>query len=129
MELLTYPTIKLIHISTAVISIGLFTYRGSQKLRNHHYQANKWLRTLPHINDSILLACAIYLATLSHQYPISHPWLSAKIIGLLLYIGFGMMVMRFARNQLQRSAAFVLALLSFAYIVAVAISRDPFVCL
>ncbi|ARN76436.1 hypothetical protein BST96_15155 [Oceanicoccus sagamiensis] len=120
-----YPTIKLLHITTAVITILCFTYRGARKVNDGHYRPAKWLRIVPHINDTVLLSCAIYLATQSRQYPLTTDWVSAKLLALFAYIGLGMVVMRLAKNQQQRIIAFGLALVCFAYIVAVALSRSP----
>lgn len=121
-----YPFIKLLHISTAIISISLFTYRASLKLKRPSHQARGWLHYSPHLNDSILLSCAIYLAIKTQQYPFSTDWLSVKVIALFTYILLGMVVLRYARTQAQRITAFILALISFAYILAVAINRSPF---
>ncbi len=125
MDIALYPTVKLLHITTAAITIVCFTYRGAMKINDGHYRPPRWLRILPHANDTILLCCAIYLATQSRQYPLSTDWVSAKLVALFAYIGLGMVVMRFAKNQQQRIVAFVLALGCFAYIVAVALSRSP----
>jgi uncharacterized membrane protein SirB2 len=119
-----YQTIKLLHIACAALSICGFIVRAALKLRNSPTLKQRWIRTLPHFNDTILLGCAIYLATSIHQYPFANSWLSAKLLALLLYIGMGMVVMRFGRNQKQRIAALIIALLSFSYIVAVALSRS-----
>ena len=109
----------------AAISIGGFTLRGLLKLRESTALQQPWIKVVPHINDTILLSCAVYLSVMSRQYPLTAPWLSAKLAALLLYIGLGMVVMRFAHNRRQRQLAFALALVSFAYIVAVAMTRSP----
>ena len=49
----------------------------------------------------------------------------AKILALLVYIIAGMWVLRFARTQAQRAIAFGLAIASFSYIIAVALTRNP----
>ena len=120
-----YQWSKWLHISCAAISICGFTLRGVLKLRASNALQQRWIKIVPHINDTVLLGCAIYLAVAIRQYPLTDGWLSAKLFALLLYIGLGMVVMRFARSQQQRLIAFVLALISFAYIVAVAFSRSP----
>ncbi len=125
MDFQLYPAIKILHMTTAIITILCFIYRGILKVLDGNYRPAKWLRILPHANDTILLTCAIYLAMQSRQYPLSTDWISAKFFALLAYIGLGMVVMRFAKNQQQRIIAFVLALISFSYIVAVALSRSP----
>ncbi len=57
--------------------------------------------------------------------PVHVPWLLAKILGLLLYIGLGMVALRprFGRNT--RATAWVLALLVLTWIVSVAVLKDP----
>ncbi len=120
-----YLTIKTIHVSCAIISVCGFSLRGLIKLYRPHWLQARWLRIAPHAIDSLLLASAIYLAVQSQQYPLQQAWLTAKLLGLLAYIGFGMMVMRFAQNQRQRLLAYLLALASFSYILAVAITRSP----
>ncbi len=120
-----YITIKSIHMLTAALSISLFCFRAVKKLNQPHYSPTGSLRFLPHLNDSVLLACAIYLAVASRQYPFSTDWLTAKLIALVIYIGLGIVVMRLAQTFKQRLAAFVLALLTFGYIVVTALRHNP----
>src|SRR5690625_2930243 len=79
----------------------------------------------PPCHRHLLLATAIALAVLSAQYPLAQSWLTAKVLGLVVYIALGLWVMRFARSQGQRALGYVLALATFGYIVAVAITRSP----
>jgi len=58
--------------------------------------------------------------------PFNSPWLAAKIIALLLYIGLGMLAFRFARSRRARLLAWLSAQAVFLYIVAAALSHDPF---
>ena len=62
---------------------------------------------------------------ITQQYPIEQPWLTAKVIGLLAYIGFGMAAFRFGRSRRMTAVFFVLALCAYAYIVSVALTRHP----
>jgi uncharacterized membrane protein SirB2 len=39
--------------------------------------------------DTVLLASAIAMAVISAQYPFAADWLTAKLVGLLIYIGCG----------------------------------------
>jgi uncharacterized membrane protein SirB2 len=119
-----YLVIKTIHIITAVISISGFTLRGLLLLNDSPLMKQKWVRIVPHVNDTVLLACAIYLATISGQYPFQSDWLTAKLVALFAYIILGMMAFRFARTRSGRITAFLLAILSFAYIVSVALTRQ-----
>jgi uncharacterized membrane protein SirB2 len=82
------------------------------------------VRVLPHIVDTVLLGSAVAMAVISAQYPFAVGWLTAKLIGLLIYIGCGTMALKRGRSQEQRAFFFVAALLAFAYIVTVAVSRS-----
>ncbi len=125
---MSYETIKLIHISCAVVSLSGFTIRGLLKLCDSVYLQQRWLKVMPHIVDTLLLTSAGYLAYASRQYPFSNDWLSAKVLALLVYIAAGMVVMRFGKTQTQRVSAFLLAIASFSYIVAVALTRSVTPC-
>ncbi len=120
-----YQWIRWLHISCAAISISGFTVRGLLKLNGSAMLNQRWIKILPHLIDTVLLSCAIYLAIASHQYPFTDNWLTAKLFALLAYIGLGMLALRYARSRPQQWIAFILALLSFSYIAAVALTRSP----
>ena len=119
-----YQLVKTVHMFTAVVTICGFIYRGSMKLYDGEYSPPRWLKVFPHINDTVLLSCAAYLAIQSQQLPITTTWLSAKVVALLVYIGMGLIVLRYAKTRTQRATAFGLAILSFGYIVLVALNRS-----
>lgn len=120
-----YQTIKLIHIGCAIISLSGFTVRGLLAIGGSAYLQQRWVRVLPHLVDTLLLSSAIYLAWVSQQYPFVAGWLTAKVLALLVYILAGMFVMRFAKTRRQRIVAYLIAIASFSYIIAVALSRSP----
>lgn len=119
-----YLSIKHLHMTFALLSITGFIFRSILKLRASEHLKNRWLRVLPHCIDTGLLACAIYLCIASGQYPLSMDWLTAKIVALLFYIGFGILLMRFAQTLRAQMIALTGALLSFSYIVAVALTHS-----
>ena len=92
--------------------------QGSAKL------GQRWVKVAPHIIDTLLLTSAIVLAVQMRISPMEHPWLMAKIIALLVYIGAGMVALRFGRSRNQRLAAWVFGLLTFLYIVSVALTKS-----
>ena len=115
--------IKLIHMSTAFISISLFMLRGFWVFRELPMMTKKWVKILPHVNDTVLLITAIFLTMGINQYPFTHDWLTAKFIALFFYIGFGMFALKRAKNKKNKVVFFILALLTFSYIVGVALTR------
>ena len=120
-----YQTLKLIHISCAIISVTGFTVRGLMALMDSPYLQQRWLKITPHLVDTLLLGSAVYLAVASSQYPFEHSWLTAKVLALIVYILAGMWVMRFGKTRTQKLCAYILALASFSYIFAVALTRTP----
>lgn len=120
-----YPILKQIHVTCVVLSGCGFALRGWWMLSGSPLLNRRWVRIAPHTVDSLLLASAVAMAVMSGQYPFVAPWLTAKVLGLLAYIGFGMVALRRGRTRGIRLAAWMAALASFGYIVAVALARDP----
>lgn len=119
-----YLTLKAIHQGAVVLSIAGFFARGVASLAGAAWVRGRLARTLPHVVDTVLLASAIWLAVLLRLSPLATPWLAAKIVGLLVYIGLGVLALRPGRPASVRAGAWVAALLVFAYIVTVAISKS-----
>ena len=115
-----YLILKPLHVSFVLVSYSLFLLRGIWMLRASPRLQRRWVRVLPHVNDTLLLASGITLAVLTHQSPGSHPWLAAKIAALVVYIGLG--TVAFKRRKLW---AWLAAQAVFFYIVAVAVTRNP----
>ncbi|WP_455210546.1 SirB2 family protein [Kaarinaea lacus] len=121
--------IKAIHVATAFISITGFTIRGIWMLVDSPRLRAKWVKIVPHVNDTVLLVSAIILAVQTSQAPFVHGWLTAKVIGLLAYIGLGMMALRFGKRKSVKALAFLSAIVVFVYIVLVAVTKNPLLSL
>lgn len=116
--------IKLIHVSTVVISISLFMLRGFWVFRDSEMMNKKWVKIIPHVNDTILLITAIILAISYQQYPFVHGWLTAKVTALVAYILLGTFALKRAKSKQHKAIFFVLAILTFGYIVMVAMTKS-----
>ncbi|MGQ0524931.1 MAG: SirB2 family protein [Betaproteobacteria bacterium] len=119
-----YLTLKYIQLTSVVLSYLLFFVRGVWMMRESPLLARRWVKIVPHIVDTVLLASAIATAAMIRQYPFAHPWLSAKVIGLVLYIGLGMIALKRGKTKGVRVAAWFAAQLVFLYIVAVALTKQ-----
>ena len=115
--------IKFIHMSTAFISISLFLLRGFWVFKESPMMKKKWVKIIPHVNDTILLITATLLALSLQQYPFVDSWLTAKFTALIIYIVFGMFALKRAKETKNKIIFFILALLMFSYIVGVALSE------
>ncbi|NHZ65339.1 SirB2 family protein [Massilia genomosp. 1] len=122
-----YLAIKHLHMSCAALSICLFLLRGVWMLRDSPQLGRRWVKSAPHIVDSVLLASAITMVVWSGQYPFAQPWLGAKVVALVLYIGLGVVALKPGRPKQVRAIAFGAALLTVSYIVAVAVTRHVFI--
>ena len=120
-----YAGLKLTHISCVALSYVFFVVRGVWMLRAPTLLHHPWVRTVPHIVDTGLLASAIALVIITQQYPLAAPWLTAKVIALVLYIALGMIALKHGKTKSGRITAWITAQLVFAYIVAVALTRSP----
>jgi uncharacterized membrane protein SirB2 len=121
---LEYDTIKQLHTGAAAVSIALFVVRGAWMLYSPELLQRRWVKTVPHVVDTVLLASALWLAW---QIGADGPrgWLAAKIVALLVYIALGTIALKRGRTRSLRIAAFVAAVATFGYIVSVALTKSP----
>jgi uncharacterized membrane protein SirB2 len=119
----TYLLLKHIHMSFAFLSIALFVLRGGWMLVDSPRLTTRLVRTLPHVIDTLLLVSALTLAIYLRLDPLRQPWLMAKILALLGYIGFGSLALKPGRPRALKCGALVVALSLVGYIVAVAFSK------
>jgi len=120
-----YPLLKQLHVSTVVISGMLFVVRYSWMLQERLQGKPRWVRTLPHINDTLLLVSGLGMASVIQQYPLLDAWLSAKLFALLSYIIIGSIALKRGRSRRIRLWAGPLAIGCYLYIISAALSRSP----
>ncbi|MFZ6871673.1 SirB2 family protein [Undibacterium sp. Di27W] len=121
---ISYLAIKHLHLTCVGLSGSLFLLRGFWRMRDSVLLNQRWVRIVPHLIDTLLLASALTLAVMSGQYPFQQNWLTAKLLALLLYIVLGTIALKRGKTPAIRTAAFVAAILTFAYIISVALSRQ-----
>ena len=116
-----YALAKQIHLATVALSWLLFFVRGLWMIAESPRLAARWVRVVPHVNDTVLLVAAIYLATFHGL----QPWIVAKIVALVAYVLIGMIALRQGPTRPVRIAAWGVAQLVFLYMVAVAVTKNP----
>lgn len=122
---MNYLLLKTVHQTAVVMSFIGFAARGLGSLGGAGWVRHRAARTVPHVVDTVLLASAVALAVMSRQYPLVNGWLTAKVAGLLIYIGLGTVALKRGKTRRVRIAAWVAAQAVFFYIVAVALTRQP----
>jgi len=119
-----YDLLKLAHVTCVVISGSLFIYRFARMNTRPDQPPPKTLKVVPHINDTILLGCALGMLYVAGINPFTMPWLFAKILALLAYIIIGAICMRSIPGSKQQTVSFVAAISIFAYILLVGLSKQ-----
>jgi uncharacterized membrane protein SirB2 len=120
-----YLALKLLHQAAVLLSFTGFFARGIGSLAGAGWVNGRAAKTVPHVVDSVLLLSALALAWMLRLNPAHAPWLLAKIVALVVYIGFGMLALRPRLSRGSRVLAFAAALATFGYIVSVAITKQP----
>lgn len=120
-----YLALKHLHITCVIVSGLGFFLRGLAAMFDSPLIERRWVKTVPHVVDTVLLSSAISMAVISSQYPFAQSWLTAKLLALVLYILCGVMALRKGRSRTSRGVFFVAALAVYAYIVSVALRHNP----
>ncbi len=119
-----YLIIKHSHVALALLSISLFIIRAIWSTQQSALLQKRWVKIVPHIIDSMLLACAIFLMLSIQQYPFQSSWLTAKLLALILYIGLGTIAIKRGKTPQVRLLAASGAIIVFIYIVGVALNHS-----
>ena len=117
-------SLKTIHVTFVALSFAGFFIRGIWMLKDSPLLQQRWVRITPQIIDTVLLVSAIVLAVQLQFSPMAQPWLMAKIIALVVYIGAGLVALRFGRDKRIRLLAWLFGMVVFLYIVSVAMSKS-----
>ena len=86
---------KTIHIICAYATGLGFLIRGILAVMQSTVLQAKPVKILPHIIDAFLLISGIFLAVSLSLMPSENTWLIAKVVALFVYIGFGLVMLRF----------------------------------
>ena len=121
-----YAQIKWMHIAAVMASGSLFLLRGLL------LQAGKpaWamaapVRYLSYSIDCVLLTAALMLLTILPHALFANGWLWIKLILLAIYIVLGSFALKRARTPRVRLICYILALLTFAFMLSIARAHHP----
>jgi uncharacterized membrane protein SirB2 len=120
-----YLQLRQAHITFAVLSVSIFTLRGLLMLAGSTHSNSVWLRYPSYTVDTLLLTAALMLTGVIHQYPFQAGWLTMKVGLLVVYVVLGSVALRRGRTRPVRIGAFVVALLTVAFLFTVARAHHP----
>jgi uncharacterized membrane protein SirB2 len=121
---ITYASIKHLHLAAVALTITLFAVRTGWMLASPDQLKRRWVRTVPHVIDTVLLLSGVWLAFQLGAAGVGG-WLPAKLIGLVVYIALGTVAIKRGRTRGVRIGAAVAAFVVFAWIVSVALTKSP----
>jgi uncharacterized membrane protein SirB2 len=107
-----------------VTSITLFVVRAAWVARAPQNLHRRWVKVVPHVIDTVLLASGVWLAWQLGAAGV-RGWLPAKLVALVAYIVLGAVALRRGRTRGVRMAAAVGAVATFCYIASVALTKSP----
>jgi len=123
-----YPLIKDVHLITVAFTLSFFLLRFYWVIAGSAMLHRRWVRSVPHINDSVLLLSGVLLVVITHFYPFSvqGSWLTEKLLGVIIYIALGSMALsRRPRKMGTRWIATLTALIIALIVIKLAITKMP----
>jgi len=122
---MSYLLLKSLHLTTVLLSICGFVVRFAWRVTHHPWSSARMTRILPHVNDSLLLFSGLAMAAMIGEYPLTTPWLTAKLFWLIAYIVAGSFALKRATTRTGQWFAFALAVGCVTLLVGCAIHRSP----
>lgn len=120
---MSYLLLKNLHLLGVGASVALFLTRGVCAQLNVGWVNAAWARMASHVSHTFLLLMALLMCYQLNMWPLyNSAWLTAKLIGLVVYI-----VLATLAIKRQRGWAFGLGFLCLMYIAGVAFSKSPWV--
>lgn len=116
--------LKHTHLTALLISFLLFFVRGYLMMRESSASNHRVFLIAPHIVNLILIGTGIALAVVMHFNPANQPWLAVKLVALVAYIILGVLTFKHPILKI-RKILWLSALIVFAFIVSVALSKNP----
>ncbi|MBK4726656.1 SirB2 family protein [Erwinia sp. MYb375] len=123
-----YFPLKHFHLLTVAITALMFVLRFYWFQTHSSMLQRRWVRIVPHLNDTLLLLSGGLLVGITHFYPFSPQgaWLTEKLFGVIIYIALGFIALgRRPRAQKIRWIAFMVALIALVVIVKLATTKMP----
>ena len=120
-----YLPIKHAHVGLALLSGTLFAVRGAFVLGGAEWPQALPVKWLSYAVDTALLTAALMLLTILPWAMFANGWLLTKLGLLVVYVVLGIFALRRGRTRRTRAACYVLALLVFGAVYAIARAHHP----
>lgn len=119
-----YPLLKHLHLFFIALAFIVFFLRGIWMISGSGLLQKKFVKIAPHIINTLMLLTGIAIAVYLKLSPGDHPWLIAKLVGIVVFIILGIAAFK-AGNPAVRLGLWILSLLVFINVAVIAISKNP----
>ncbi|MEZ8141545.1 invasion protein [Enterovibrio norvegicus FF-33] len=122
-----YAALKHSHFLFIALSVSLFILRFAWLMMGSKMLEKKWVKVVPHIIDTGLLATGIALIAITGFIPFtpSAVWMTEKLTCVLAYIALGYVALHYSQGTLFRLFAFFGALGWVFAAANLAITKTP----
>ncbi|MEO6139105.1 MAG: SirB2 family protein [Luteimonas sp.] len=120
-----YPQIKAVHIACVLASGSLFAIRGAAVLSGARWPLALPVRWLSYAIDTTLLTAALMLLTILPWAIFANGWLATKLVLIVVYVVLATFALRRARTRRARAGFYIAALLTFAFVISIAVAHHP----
>lgn len=118
-----YLALKHLHLTLIAIAFALFLLRSFWLMTNSPLLQKKLFKILPHPINLIMILSGFAVAHAAN-YPLSSPWIVAKLVALVIFVILGLLTFK-QTTKPRQLLFFSAALLTFVYIVSVAVTKLP----
>ena len=119
-------TLKTFHVFCAYATGVGFILRGVMVILDSPAKHHAVTKRLPHLIDTCLLFSGLFMVIYWNISPVTEHWLLAKLVALLFYIGFGLVMIRLGNTEFRRWVGLLGGVLIYCYVVGVAHSKSVF---
>ena len=120
-----YEIVKHTHLTAIALSVILFILRYVLSAKQSPMLEKKWLKIMPHVVDTMLIASAATLCVLLEQYPFVDMWVTEKLMALVMYVLMVTLALKLGKNGSMRGIGLIGALSWIVYAGMVAVSKQP----
>ncbi|GAB3527675.1 invasion protein [Photobacterium proteolyticum] len=107
-----YAAFKHLHMLAIALSVLLFVVRYCLLMANSSLLEKKFLKITPHVVDTFLLLTGVVLIFITGFIPFTEAgnWMTQKLSCVLAYIALGFFTLKYGKNKVFKTFAFLGAL-------------------
>jgi len=115
--------LKTIHMCCALISFTGFLFRAYLMVNDSKWLNHKIVLVTPHLVDTVFLLSGFSMAFVLNMGLFAQGWLTLKIFLLMFYLLFVGIALNRGKTKSIRIGSFFLAIVTFVYIVGIAVNK------